>query len=82
MNMIDIGYGNVLNAARIVAIVMADAAPVKRLIAAAKDKNLLVDASCGKKTQSVYVMDSGHVILSARVRVYNKSDDAIGDTNG
>ena len=66
MNLIDIGYGNVLNAGRIIAIVSADAAPVKRLIAAAKDKNLLVDATCGKKTKSVYVMDSGHIILSAK----------------
>jgi len=66
MELIDIGYGNTLNAGRIVAVVLADAAPVKRLIVAAREKNLLVDATCGKRTKSVYVMDSGHVILSAK----------------
>jgi regulator of extracellular matrix RemA (YlzA/DUF370 family) len=66
MKLIDIGYGNVLNSGRIIAVVTAETAPVKRLIAAARDKNLLVDATCGKKTKSVYVMDSGHVVLSAR----------------
>ena len=66
MKMIDIGYGNALNSGRVVAVVLADAAPVKRLIVAAREKNLLVDATCGKKTKSVYVMDSGHIILSAK----------------
>jgi hypothetical protein len=66
MNMIDIGYGSVLNAARIVAAVPADSAPVKRLIGAAREKNLLVDATCGKRTKIVYVMDSGHVVLSTK----------------
>ncbi|MCL2071433.1 MAG: DUF370 domain-containing protein [Oscillospiraceae bacterium] len=66
MGLIDIGYGNSLNAGRIVAVVLAEAAPVKRLITAAREKNLLVDATCGKKTKSVYVMDSGHVVLSAK----------------
>jgi len=66
MNLIDIGYGNALNTGRIVAVVSADAAPVKRLIAAAREKNLLIDATCGKKTKSVYVMDSSHVVLSAK----------------
>jgi len=66
MDFIDIGYSNVLNAARIIAIVSPDAAPTKRMISAAKDKNLLIDASCGKKSQSVYIMDSGHIVLSAK----------------
>ncbi|MCL1902886.1 MAG: DUF370 domain-containing protein [Oscillospiraceae bacterium] len=66
MELIDIGYGNVINAGRIVAVVYAEAAPVKRMLAAAREKNFLVDATCGKKTKSVYVMDSGHVVLSAR----------------
>jgi regulator of extracellular matrix RemA (YlzA/DUF370 family) len=64
--LVDIGYGNSLNSGRIVAVVVAEAAPVKRLITAAREKNLLVDATCGKKTKSVYVMDSGHIILSAK----------------
>lgn len=66
MKLIDIGYGNSLNQGRIIAVVAGQAAPVKRLIAAAREKNLLVDATCGKKTKTVYVMDSGHVILSAK----------------
>ena len=66
MELIDIGYGNSLNSGRVIAVVAAEAAPVKRLISAAREENLLVDASCGKKTKSVYVMDSGHVVLSAK----------------
>jgi hypothetical protein len=65
----------VLNSGRIVAVVTAEAAPVKRLIAAAKEKNLLVDATCGKKTKSVYVMDSGHIVLSARVCKEGKHEE-------
>jgi len=64
--MLDIGYGNVINLKRVIAIVTADTAPVKRLIATSKEKNLLIDATCGKKTKSVYVMDSGHVVLSGK----------------
>lgn len=66
MNLIDIGYGNSLNMSRVVAVVSGQAAPVKRLIVTAREKNLLVDATCGKRTKSVYVMDSGHIILSAK----------------
>jgi len=66
MKLVDIGYGNSLNAGRIIAVVLPDAAPVKRIITTAREKNLLVDATCGKKTKSVYVMDSGHIVLSAR----------------
>ena len=66
MKLIDIGYGNSLNTDRVVAIVSGQAAPVKRLVVTAREKNLLVDATCGKRTKSVYVMDSGHIILSAK----------------
>ncbi|MCL2633045.1 MAG: DUF370 domain-containing protein [Oscillospiraceae bacterium] len=66
MKLTDIGYGNSINAGRIIAAVSADAAPVKRMITAAREKNLLVDASCGKKTKTVYIMDSGHIVLSAK----------------
>lgn len=66
MKLLDIGFGNLVNADRIVAVVSAEAAPTKRVISAAKEKNLAVDATCGKKTQSVLIMDSGHVILSAK----------------
>lgn len=66
MELLKIGYGNALNPDRIVAAVSADAAPVKRMISAAREKNLVVDATCGKKTSTVFVMDSGHVILCAK----------------
>ena len=66
MRMLDIGYANTVNAQRIVAVVSADSAPARRMISAAKEKNLSVDASCGKKTQSVIIMDSGHVISSSK----------------
>ena len=65
MKTIDIGYGNIINENRVVAVVAAESAPIRRLISAAREKNLLVDASCGKKTKTVYVMDSGHIVLSA-----------------
>ncbi|MDE6579234.1 MAG: DUF370 domain-containing protein [Ruminiclostridium sp.] len=66
MKLADIGFGNLVNTDRIVAVVSADAAPTKRIISAAKEKNLAVDATCGKKTKTVIIMDSGHIILSAK----------------
>lgn len=66
MNLLDIGFGNMINTDRVIALVGAEAAPTKRIISAAKEKNLAVDATCGKKTRSVFIMDSGHVILSAK----------------
>ena len=66
MDLLDIGYGNMVNAGRIVALIGADAAPTKRIITAAREKNLAIDATCGKKTKSVLIMDSGHVILCSK----------------
>jgi len=66
MELIDIGYSNMINRRRVIAAVTADAAPSRRMIAAAREKNLLIDASCGKKTKTVYIMDSGHIVLSAK----------------
>ena len=63
MKLINIGYGNTVNSDRVVAAVSADAAPVKRIISAAKDNNTAIDATCGKKT--VIITDSNHVVLSA-----------------
>lgn len=75
MNLLDIGFGNMINTDRVIALVGAEAAPTKRIISAAKEKNLAVDATCGKKTKSVFIMDSGHVILSAKTldRLQRKS---------
>ncbi len=66
MKLLDVGYGNRVNSDRIVAVIGADSAPAKRLVAAAKDKFMAVDATCGKKTRTVIVTDSGHIIMSAK----------------
>ena len=62
--LVSIGFGNLVQADRIVAIVAPDSAPVKRIIADARERNLLIDASAGRKTRAVLVMDSAHIILS------------------
>ena len=63
--LVNIGYGTVVNMDRVVSIVRADAAPIKRMIQVAKDENLAIDGTCGRKTKCILVMDSGHVVLSA-----------------
>ncbi len=63
--LIPIGFGNIVSARRIIAVVGPDSAPVKRIIQDAREHRLLIDASCGRKTRAVLVMDSGHVVLSA-----------------
>ena len=62
--LVSIGFGNIVQASRIVAIVSPDSAPIKRIIADARERNLLIDASCGRKTRAVLIMDSEHIILS------------------
>lgn len=62
---INIGYGNIANADKIISIISPDASPVKRMVQHAKDKDMAVDATCGRKTRAVLVMESGHLILSA-----------------
>ena len=65
MKLINIGFGSLLSAGRILAIVDPDSAPIKRLIQAARERGMLIDASYGHKTKSVILMDTDHVILSA-----------------
>lgn len=65
MKLLNIGFGNLVSSARIIAVVSPEAAPVKRLIQEARERGALIDASCGRKTKSVIVMDSDHVVLSA-----------------
>ena len=65
MELINIGFGNMVSAERVVAIVGPDSAPVKRLGQEARDRGMLIDASFGRKTKSVLVMDSGHVVWSS-----------------
>lgn len=62
---INVGYGNLIAVNRIVTVASPDAAPIKRLVQDAKDAGAVIDVSCGKKTRSVIVTDSRHVILSS-----------------
>lgn len=65
MQFINIGYSNLISAARIVALAAPDSAPMKRLIQDSRETGRAIDCTCGKKTKSVIVTDSDHVILSA-----------------
>ncbi len=65
MKFINIGYGNMIAADRIVTLTSPDSAPIKRLVQDAKDAGRVIDASCGRKTRAVIITDSDHVILSA-----------------
>lgn len=65
MKFINIGFGNMVAAERIVTIVSPDSAPVKRLVQDAKDSGRVIDVSCGRRTRAVIITDSEHVILSA-----------------
>lgn len=64
MQLINIGFGNMVASSRIVAIVSPDSAPVKRIISEAKDKGRVIDATYGRKTRAVIITDSDHVVLS------------------
>lgn len=63
--MVPIGFGNLVHAERIVAMVSPDSAPVRRIVADARDRGVLIDATQGRRTRAVIIADSGHVILSA-----------------
>ncbi len=63
--LVNIGYGNIVNMDKVVGIIKADAAPIKRMVQVAKDSNMAIDATCGRKTKCVIVMESGHIMLSA-----------------
>ena len=65
MQLINIGFGNIVSANRIIAIVSPESAPIKRIIQEAKDNSMAVDATYGRRTRAVVIMDSGNVILSA-----------------
>ena len=65
MQFINIGYGNVVNSDKVYSIVSPDAAPIKRLIQQAKDTGTAIDATCGRKTKAVLVMDNQTLVLSS-----------------
>ena len=65
MQFINIGFGNLVSVQRLIAVVSPDSAPVKRLVQESRDRGMLIDATYGRKTASVLIMDSDHVVLSA-----------------
>lgn len=67
MKLINIGYGNMISAGRIVTIVSPDSAPIKRLVQEAREDGRAIDATYGRKTRAVVIMDSGHIILSSLI---------------
>ena len=84
MKFINIGFGNMVSAGRIVAIASPDSEPVKRLVRDAKEDARVIDVSCGRRTRSVIITDSDHIILSAiqTETITNRlSSDEEGDTD-
>jgi len=65
MQLINIGFGNMVSAERMLAVVSPDSAPIKRLIQESRERGMLIDATYGRKTAAVFIMDSDHVVLSA-----------------
>ncbi len=88
MKLINIGFGNMVSANRLVAIVSPDSAPIKRIVQEARDRGIVIDATYGRRTRAVLITDSDHVILSAiqpetiagRVDAREEDDDE-GDEN-
>ena len=64
MQLINIGFGNIVSADRIISIVSPESAPIKRIVQEAKDTKMAIDATYGRRTRAVIIMDSGHIILS------------------
>lgn len=65
IQLLNIGFGNMVSANRVMAIISPESAPIKRMVQDARDKGLLIDATFGRKTRAVLVMDSGQIVLSA-----------------
>lgn len=85
MKLVNIGFGNMIAEERIVAIVSPESAPIKRMIQDIREKGLLIDASFGRSTKSVVVVDSGNIVLSAlapealAARLTNKEEEGINN---
>lgn len=81
MRFINIGFGNMVAAERVVAIVSPDSAPVKRMIQDGKDAGRIIDVTCGRRTRAVLITDSDHIILSAvqTETISNRLNDGIED---
>ena len=65
MQLINVGFGNMVSANRVISIISPESAPIKRMIQDAKDTKMAIDATYGRRTRSVIIMDSGHIVLSA-----------------
>ena len=85
MKPINIGFGNMVSASRLVAVVSPESAPIKRIIQDVREKGDLIDATYGRRTRAVIIMDSGHVILSAlqpetvSARIIGRNEDNGGN---
>jgi regulator of extracellular matrix RemA (YlzA/DUF370 family) len=85
MKLINIGFGNMVSSSRLISVVTPDSAPLKRIIQEARDKSRLIDATLGRRTRAVLVMDSDHVVLSSilpetiMARLYNESGGGVGE---
>ena len=64
VKLVNIGYGNLISTQRLIAVVSPDSAPIKRMVSEARDRSMLIDATFGRKTRTVLIMDSDHVVLS------------------
>lgn len=82
MKLINVGFGNIVAANRIIAIVSPESAPIKRIIQEARDRGMLIDATYGRRTRAVIVTDSDHIILSAvqPETVAHRLGDKVNDT--
>ncbi len=67
MKLVNIGFGSLVSAGRVLAVVAPDSAPIKRVVQEARERGMLIDASYGRKTKAVILMDTDHVVLSALV---------------
>ena len=65
MQLVNIGFGNMISAERMIAIVSPESAPIKRIVQDSRERGALIDATCGRKSRTVIIMDSDHVVLSA-----------------
>lgn len=87
MRLIGIGFGNLVSAERVISIISPESAPIKRMVQDVREKGLLIDASFGRSTKSVIIMDSGNVVLSAlqpetlAARFEEKSEQEAGKVN-
>ena len=77
MKLINIGFGNMVSASRLIAIVSPESAPIKRMVQEARDRGVLVDATYGRRTRAVLITDSDHIILSAL-----QPETVVGRLNG